>query len=820
MRVKGYWSSRVSLMAIALSASAVSQTAWAQDAGEASERSPGAIEDIVVTARKVAESQQSVPVSITAFSQEGLERQAVLSVQDLQTAVPGLFVAPNSQGGAPTFAIRAAKADNGTSNTVTTYINDMPTTTTLAVALMVYDMESVSTLKGPQGTLFGANSTGGAIIFRPKPPTDEFEGYIKGGLGNFNRRELEGVLNIPFGEAFQVRLAGNLVRRDGFVTNEASTAERGEASVDLSNERHESFRFSARLAPSDTFQNDLMVSYFNMDQNPQQAIPVYLRGRYDYQTFLGFSVPVDYAMAGISAAPDERHVRIGPDPTYAKARIWDITNTTTVQLSDNLTAKLALGFEDADLDTFESSGATVGTVVDGRTRDQLRQFTVEPSVDYETSDGRFKIKVGGFYSDLDRKTGNSYGVIGLPFDLAAVPAGGIVPNYYPLASISNYFRDLTSKALYSQLSYKLTDTLTATLGARYTWDKGRYKASNKTGLGQANVDQYLGTFALDAPALPCSSGLATYKNFDPVACTGEQDYKTSSPSFTAVLENQFSRTVMGYATVRTGYLVGGFNNQVYVPGGFAQVFKPEKVLDGEIGVKADWCLAGQPIRTNFDIFAGRYRNQQRVQNGTTSTGQTFIAVQNAGKSHFYGTDVEIVYDLTDQFQLRGSYQWVHARYDEFEAPLNIPGVTGAFVDFKGRAQSQTPAHVLNISGTYTLPLDENLGKVSATLTYFWRSSTTGHDAPTVSGTVLPSGELDQVTLDFSEYDKLPSYGLANLSVNWNNVLGSNFDLNFWVKNLFDKKYAVYQSNQLLQFGYATYTYGSPRELGANLRFNF
>ena len=107
------------------------------------------IEEVVVTARKTAESQQSVPVAITALSQAGLERQVVHNVQDLQTSVPGLFVAPNSQGGAPTFAIRAAKADNGTSATVTTYINDMPTTTTLAVANMVYDMQSVTTLKGP-----------------------------------------------------------------------------------------------------------------------------------------------------------------------------------------------------------------------------------------------------------------------------------------------------------------------------------------------------------------------------------------------------------------------------------------------------------------------------------------------------------------------------------------------------------------------------------------------------------------------------------------------------------------------------------------------
>jgi len=182
-------------------------------------------------------------------------------------------------------------------------------------------------------------------------------------------------------------LAGNLARRDGFVKNLATGAARGLAASELSDDRHESARLSVRFNPTDTIQDELMVGRFTEYDQPRQAIAVVLRPRYLYPTFLGFSVPVDYALAGVSPSPDWRHVAVGPMPTFNKARIWDVTNTTTVNLSSNLAARLALGWEDAHLDTFENNGATTVLAVDGRTQDRLRQYTVEPSVDYVGVDG-------------------------------------------------------------------------------------------------------------------------------------------------------------------------------------------------------------------------------------------------------------------------------------------------------------------------------------------------------------------------------------------------------------------------------------------------
>lgn len=459
------------LVSVSAATAAQAQTAPQQPAAESG------IEDIVVTARKTAEASQTVPVSITALSQVAIERKIVLGAQDLQLSVPGLFVAPNSQGGAPTFAIRAAKQDNGTSATVTTYINDMPTSSTLAISRMIYDMQSVSTLKGPQGTLFGANSTGGAIIFRPNTPTDKLEGYLEGGYGNFNRKTLQGVINLPVNDMFAMRVAGDFVRRDGFIHNTATPAQRGRASARLNSNRYESGRFSAKFTPSDAIQNDTMIGYFHENDDPNQGITVNLRPRFIYNTFLGIPVPVDYARAGQTVSADPYHVKVGSDPTYNRASIWTATNATTVDLSANLSAKLALGYERDRLDTFDNNGGTVAQLVNGRTKDSMRQYTIEPSIDYNGADGKLRVKIGAFYSNLKRRTGNSYAVIGLPFDLTGFPAAavGAVNSFLPLLNASFYSRDLNSKALFSQASYDVSDTLTATLGARYTWDKGNYR---------------------------------------------------------------------------------------------------------------------------------------------------------------------------------------------------------------------------------------------------------------------------------------------------------------------------------------------------------
>jgi outer membrane receptor protein involved in Fe transport len=781
------------------------------------------IEEVTVTARKTSESAQVVPVSVKAFSASDLEKNVVLTVSDLMKSVPGLFVAPNSQGGAPTFAIRAAKADNGTSDTVTSYIDDVPVASTKSIANMMYDMQSISVLKGPQGTLFGAATTGGAIIFRPEKPSANFEAYLEAGIGNYGRKQLQGMVNVPVNDVLQLRIAGESVRRDGFSKNNPAPSGAYNGIRDYANDKHDSLRVTARLKPNAAFQNDLELDYFKEDDQPNQAIPIVLRPRYSYQTFLGFPLTVDYAKAGIKLPSSRDNLQLSPTPTWNKAKIWNAFDTATYEIDGQTSLKAVLGYQNVIIDTSEQNGGVRNTAVDGRTAQKIDQWTFEPSFDFKSSDGKFRNKTGLYFSDRKQETGNAYKVIGLPFDGSTDPTSaylvGIAAGYYPLETNHYYTRKTKSSAVYSQFSYDLSKELTATLGMRYSRDSGDYKASGN--LGFPSTPGYANSYG-DFRFGNCNPGDLIAYNYDAATCTGTETYKSSAPSFNFTLDNKLSERAMVYATVRSGYLVGGFNNSANPKvTGVATTFTPEKVVDFETGFKSDWSLMGRPVRTNLAAFYGSYKNQQRVQNGTTASGSTFIGVVNAGSSTFYGFDFDGVFKVTDNLELSASWNHIETAYSKFNAIVSIPGKY-AYVDLSGQPMAQTPKDVINVGATVKWPVGPGVGLLKSTLSGFRTAKTFTADSPTFAGTTNASGLVTSIdpAQDFREYGKLPAYSLLNFSTTWKGIMGSNFDANLWVKNLTDKQYYTYTSNQMLQFGYATRSYGNPRELGLNVRYNF
>lgn len=774
------------------------------------------LEEVLVTARKQEESVQDVPVSIVPVTDTALKANHVVSVLDLPQIVPGLTVMVNSQGGAPTFAIRAAKADNGTSDTVTAYIDDVPIAMPVGIANMTYDLQSISVLKGPQGTFFGTSTTGGAMIFRPNKPTGEFEGYVEAGAGDYNLWNTEGMVNVPISDTVQVRVAGNWYNRDeGFVNNRTpGNGNPGE----LNDDEYYSGRGTLRLQPNEKLLSDTEFHYYESDHEINQEILVALRDRFNYRTFLGgLEVPVDWALAGVTVPGGTEDVATGPHPSYYQAEMQVIANTTTYEINDNVSVKSVLSWQNIETDTSQDNDTTPRAIVNGRTAHDLEQWTAEFSLDWATSDERVRNKTGVFFLDKELETGNHYKLLDLPYD--APPLAGLLASFYPLASINNYKREFESQAIYSQFTVQITDIWTMTFGGRYTWDKGDYAANGYTVLGRANVDAI--PWGVFSGPYPCSGALALYDDFDPVACTGTREFEDSAASGLLTFEGRFGDH-LAYVSTRHGYLVGGFNNNVSVRQG--QLFAPEQVDDLEIGLKSDWQLAGSPIRTNIALFYGQYTDQQRVQNGADpDTGATYISVGNAGSTTFYGLDLDVTYQPTENLTLTLGWNNVTAEYDEFEAPLNMPNVPGGvqFIDLEGEQAAQTPKNIVTASATYVWPLGSHLGELSSSVSYSWRDDTTHHDSPSVICTLV-NGECrpENITTSFTDLDEIPAYDLVNFSTSWRGVMGSPFDVRLWVKNVFDEEYEVYGSNQMAQFGYATYFYGNPREYGLNLRYNF
>jgi len=193
-----------------LALAAAAQPAWAQpaDAGAAASADTG-MGDIVVTARRREESAQTVPVSVTALSTRALEERSVRTLGDLTAVVPGIRFSHYGGGGNMNITLRGLnRIPLGTApNAVINYFADVPLNFQ-GSNLPTYDLGSLQVFKGPQGTLFGRNAIGGAVILTPQAPTYEVEGYYKGSLGNYDYRDVEGAINIPLApEVAALRLA-------------------------------------------------------------------------------------------------------------------------------------------------------------------------------------------------------------------------------------------------------------------------------------------------------------------------------------------------------------------------------------------------------------------------------------------------------------------------------------------------------------------------------------------------------------------------------------------------------------------------------------
>lgn len=233
---------------------ALAQTAAGQDAPA---QPPAADGDdttaITVTARRRSEALKDVPVSVSALSAEGLEQRQIATQQDLQRAVPGFVVRPLVSSNSFNFAMRGQSVDlpSGSQPAVLPYVNEFQTTALGPGSL--FDLASIQVLKGHQGTLFGRNTTGGAVLFTTqKPDFDGISGFLKIDIGNYNRHDVQAAINIPVSETLALRVAGDRTRREGFVRNIVN----GDR---LNAEHRDAARLSATWKPTSTFTNDLVV---------------------------------------------------------------------------------------------------------------------------------------------------------------------------------------------------------------------------------------------------------------------------------------------------------------------------------------------------------------------------------------------------------------------------------------------------------------------------------------------------------------------------------------------------------------------------------
>jgi len=761
--------------------------ALAQDsAGE--EASSG---EIIVTARRREENLATVPAAITAFGAEALVERSIKSDSDLQLVAPGLTIRQTQGQNSLTYSIRGQTADtfSGSPSAVIAYLNEVPLT--VAGASSFYDLANVQVLKGPQGTLFGRNATGGAVLYNSAKPTNQLEGRIAGRLGNLNLREIEGMINIPVvDDQLLLRAAFTMVRRDGYIENLFN-------GDDLGRTRRNSGRVTLTFKPGEVFSNTTMAQFGNTGGTNTGASYTYsvygcgqtnngvpltcgagllfnpgLDGVFQFPgawaAYLAAN-PKAYAPGLIAYVAEQR--RIGPyktrhpGPANHRGKDLMLANTTELELGDALKLRNILGYSKVSTDSEQPQlGAPFVTILTanaaaGQSGNELKVRSFSEELQLQGEAGALDYIVG-FYMQRQRSDTlwpQTY------FDLNPILAPAYVTNNFRIRN--------NTQALYAQASYGLSEALKVTAGIRYTWEKVRMSQ------------------------LP----LATY-----TAGAPSQSKKFSDPSWEVGLEYTASPDLFAYLKTRGSFRSGGFNgaappvNATATGGG--NLFDSEHTQDIEGGLKYHGQVFGRPATINTALFMQWIQDVQRVEfpDPDGPGGLASIAVTaNVPSTRIWGGEVEVALRPADMLEIGGQAAYTNARFTNGKISLfGTPYSYGPVGD--------TPKLSGVVWAQLAIPVGEGAGDMSLRGEVYSQSAQYFSNA---AASVAPG-------------TRLPGYTLVNARLGWNDVMGSGFSAALWGRNLTKKAYFTGGMTLAAALGHNAAAVGEPRTYGLELSVKF
>jgi len=816
------------LLAGVASSALVSGVALAQASDQGA--SQGGIAEIIVTANRREERGQDVPIAITALSPENIRERGITSLQDVQGSVPSLVVAPNGQASRDVMSpsIRGQSAAFQGSPAVVVYMNEVPLPAAYTLSGQggpgtFVDLQNVQVLSGVQGTLFGRNTTGGAILLTPAKPTDRLEGYVQGGYGNYNMTEFEAVLNVPINDKLQVRVVGSARDRDGFTQDVNWNKDRddqhwrmGRIGIQFNPTEAISTYTMAYFGYSKTNGTGTIAKSFNTGLF--QGIDLFLPAFYNFCNH-GTDCSRLTNLIDQQKALGNRKTAHGLDD-FAKIKTWGISNTFEFQLSDELTLRNIASYATLKSYYAGDGDGTIAPIYDtgvtdlSRTapRDWFDYYTEELQLQGKLLNDKLNFAVGGFYYK-QKPAGlmNSYAInfCDEPTpDTCAISAGGITSRS-------------TSKALYAQATLDFgalspaLDRLRFTAGYRYTWDSvsgSNFSYNYIPGAGAGGSDLYTAC-SWDATIQPVT---------DPFnQCLFSSSRKDKAPTWTLGLDYRPIDQLMLYGKVSRGYKAGGFNAYAVFP--TTRTFGPEFVTDYELGFKSDFNVAGVPTRLNVNGFYLDYSNIQRAAGdfNRATNGNGAITLSSAS-AVIKGIEVEAMVKPIPELELGVNYSHLTSHYKSFTFDstsgvydCSATSVTSPKV-FNGADMSCRPLqylspNILSIHGRLSIPTADSVGDISMFISY---NFTDAQDTAPLSVERFADGTL------FEPGVHLPSFGLLNASIDWKNVLGSGLDATLFGTNLTNEEYVISNTGVYQSVGAQSQMYGEPRMYGIRLRYNF
>lgn len=655
--------------AIALSVG--SHAAYAQTS-EGTEADGQGITDIVVTAQRREESLQKVPIAVSAVTSEALAKTGLVTVESLSGQVPNLNVSQNI--GQARVTIRGIGIDSislGSEGSVAFYQDGVFFTRSNAAMASFYDVDRVEVLRGPQGTLYGRNATGGSINIFTKAPTDNLDGYLSATIGNYGTINSEGAIGGPLSEGLQGRISFQTRYNNGFGENIA-TGHR------IDNDNSQAVRAQLKYNAGDL--SVLLAGDYYRKDDASNGGHYFGRGQQLVRNG-PFVQPLGEAFGG-EIATNVRDLSNARDP-YVKAEFYGGRLDVNYDVNDSVSLRSLSSYRHTD---FKSLTDIVGSSFDlfplynWETDDQ---FSQEFQVNY-TSDNH-KLVLGAYYLN-DKVYGGSrgeynVGTMASPFFLQGYWAGGT--------------QKTNTVAVFGQDTISVSDRLRVTLGARYSWEKK--EINNVSEFNFADV--YSPSYVVKTPFRADSK---SWSSFTPKVG----------------IDFDLADRVMLYASYSKGFKSGLFD----LMGDRAPAVNPEKVDAFDAGVK----LTTNSVRANLAGFYYKYKDMQVGK----VTGAALL-LENAATATIYGLEGEFtVKPVPAPLTLSVSASWLHARFDDYvsvdPARLFGDGVTtdpsgAAAFDLNGNHLAQAPDYTVNASAEYVI--DAPFGEFTLRAESLWQGRT-------------------------------------------------------------------------------------------------
>ncbi|HPB20781.1 MAG TPA: TonB-dependent receptor [Novosphingobium sp.] len=790
-------------------------------AGQAAETeaAPG---EIIVTAQRRAESLNDVAMAVQAVDADTLQALRVTDVRDL-TAVAPSFTVSQSYQGVPTYTLRGIGFNTinlSATSTVGTYVDEVAYAYPIMNTGPVMDLERVEVLKGPQGTLYGRNTTAGLINFITAKPTDKFEGGLSVDLGNYDTYNIGGHISGPLGEGIAARIA---VRSENSDKGWQVSNSRGDR---LGKVDKLGVRGSLALDPAEGTHIDMSVFWWQnkSDTVAGQGIgftpatnPVTgtsnsrLFNAPGLANYLAANFPTKATQA--DWAPEAaRSADIGTGlglkgPLAENNRFWGLKLRIDQDLGPDMKLVSLTSYNDFKRDALSDWSGAPYEVLLQKTDGRIKSFAQELHV--EGKSGPVNWLLGGYYAN-DRIVDANRTMLGQNANVGLIRYAGsglltspFNSGGYTATQMAQAFRTYEdigrirtrTWSLFGNADWQLTDQFKASVGLRYTEDRQRYNGCSRDFNGNmlpnvnvVNRALYFQTYGVVAAPITqgqCNTFNPTTGTFGEVASVLEEN----NLAWRVALDWQPNNDTLVYASVSRGYKSGTTPiNAANLARQNAPVVQ-EKLTAYELGLKAT--LADRKVQANVSVFYYDYADKQISTYFADPIYTALARLDNVPKSEAYGLEAELTVRPMRGVALTGNALWLHTRINSY----NGTNAGGLPQNFDGSEFIYSPKFQGSVTLTYDTPISDGLNLNGAIAARYQSESNT-------------------IFEDLALY-KIKPYAVVNASLGVKSESG--WSASIWAKNLFDKYYwsaVASNANVVVRFP------NPPRTFGVSLGYDF